>query len=80
LYIDYLKEQLVEDADPDQFNKKKKYYSGYLSNLRKGIQYYSKIEVLTANESFTKALDKADTDLDALNYQYQIVEQTVISN
>ncbi len=74
LYIDYLKEQLIENMEPGQFMKKKKYYTSFLSNLRAGIKYYRQVYALAANEAFIKALYYAEIELDAINYQFEIEE------
>ena len=74
LYIDYLKEQLQDEIQSEQFSKKKKYYASYYQNLTDGITYYRqlpKMPGINRNE-FLKALNNADLELASLNYQYEI--------
>ena len=74
LYIDYLKEQLAEDFQTEQFVKKKKYYTSFYNNLCDGISYYRRLPGLTGRrrKQFDKALYYAEIELDSLNYQYEI--------
>lgn len=74
LYIDYLKEQLEENSEPEQFSKKKKYFASFFQNLRNGILYYRQLPGLSQNtrKKFVKALYYADIELDFLNYQFAI--------
>lgn len=78
LYIDYLKEQLEGDDQPETFSKKKKYYTSFYQNLREGISYYRKLPGLfgTHRNRFVKDLDYAEIELDFLNYQYAIIRST----
>jgi len=78
LYIDYLKEQLEGDDQPETFSKKKKYYTSFYHNLREGISYYRKLPGLsgTHRNRFVKDLDYAEIELDFLNYQYAIIRST----
>lgn len=71
LYIDYLKEQLKNDIEDGQFDKKKKYYVSFHQNLRDGIIYYRSMTGLAkANrDEFLKALDDAGTALTLLSQQ-----------
>jgi hypothetical protein len=74
LYIDYLKEQLQDEIQSEQFSKKKKYYASFYQNLTDGITYYRqlpKMPGINRNE-FLKALNDADLELASLNYQYEI--------
>ncbi len=74
LYIDYLKEQLQDEIQSEQFSKKKKYYASFYQNLTDGITYYRqlpKMPGINRNE-FLKALNDADLELTSLNYQYEI--------
>lgn len=75
LYIDFLKEQIEEDKRLQQFEKKKKYYTSFCENMRKGISYYQKLSLHFKNhrETFLEALAHAETELDLLNYQYEII-------
>jgi len=78
LYIDYLKEQLEGDDQPETFSKKKKYYTSFYQNLREGLSYYRKLPGLsgTHRNRFVKDLDYAEIELDFLNYQYAIIRST----
>ncbi|MGE5107699.1 MAG: hypothetical protein ACM3H8_09150, partial [Sphingobacteriales bacterium] len=75
LYIDYLKEELKNDIQAGQFEKKKKYYTSFYQNLSDGIVYYRSLPGISYSnrEQFIKALDDAETELDLLNYQYVII-------
>lgn len=77
LYIDYLKEQLGEDVQSNQFSKKKNYYTSFYQNLRTGISYYQSLSGVSAasSDQFSKALYNAGIELDVLNYQYAIDNQ-----
>lgn len=74
LYIDYLKEQLAEESEPDQLAKKKKYLQAFYRNLREGILYYRQLPGIakSGREQFAKDLYYADKELDVLNYRYEI--------
>ncbi len=74
LYIDYLKEELAGDTDPEQFLKRKKFYYTFYQNLRNGISYYRQLPGIAATqrEQFAKDLYYADKELDVLNYRYEI--------
>jgi hypothetical protein len=78
LYIDYLKEQLREDTINGQIFQKKKYYASFFQNLRKGITYYKNITGMSAVElsRLIKDLSDAGTELDFLNYQYSILDES----
>ena len=78
LYIDYLKEQLKEDTMNGQIFQKKKYYASFFQNLRKGITYYNNITGMSAVElsRLIKDLSDAGTELDFLNYQYSILDES----
>lgn len=77
LYIDFLKEQLAEEMQPDQLSKKKKYYTAFYQNLRDGIIYYRQLPGVAkaGREQFAKDLFYADKELDVLNYRYEIGEK-----
>lgn len=74
LYLDYLREELTEDYQTAQFDKKKKYYATFYQNLLNGINYYRWLPgvALDGREAFLKALDLAGIELDYLNYEYAI--------
>jgi hypothetical protein len=74
LYIDYLKEQLEEDMDIEQFSKKKKYYVAFYQNLRNGVGYYRQLAGVdaSARSRFVKALYYAGLELDFLDYQFEL--------
>lgn len=76
LYINYLKEQLEEDIQPEQVSKKKKYFASFYQNLKDGIMYYRQLPGIadTSRDEFVKALGNAEKELDYLNYQYSISE------
>jgi hypothetical protein len=82
LYIDYLKEQLEDDINTEQFSKKKKYYATFYQNLMNGIMYYRRLPGIsaTSRNKFVKALYYAETELDSLDYQFEITTQLVTSN
>ena len=71
LYIDYLKEELKNDIEDGQFDKKKKYYVSFYQHLRDGINYYHNLPGLAkANRNpFLKALEDAGTALTLLSQQ-----------
>ena len=76
LYIDYLKEQLEEDTQPEQFAKRKKFHTSFCQNLRDGINYYRRLPGIsgTSRDQFISDLYYAGEELDLLNYQYDINE------
>ncbi len=76
LYIDYLKAQLEEEGDAEQFFKKKKYYASFYQNLKEGITYYQGLTGMPdiSRHQFAKALFDADQELDFLNYQYGVIQ------
>ena len=75
LYIDYLKEQIQDDIDSDQFEKKQKYYNTFFQNLRSGINYYREMPGLSeaTKSRMLKDLDSVSLELDSLNYQHEIM-------
>ena len=77
LYIDYLKEQLEEHAGPEQFSKKKKYFTSFYKNLREGLMYYRQVPGISgaSGNQFARALYYAGLELDFLNYQYGIEDK-----
>lgn len=77
LYIDYLKEEMQNDLHSGQFAKRKKYYTSFYQNLKRGIAYYQNLPVTAdaANSHrFSNDLNNALLEIDALNYEYEIVE------
>lgn len=74
LYIDYLREQLENDFDTEQFHSKKKYYTSFFKNLLAGIDYYQEQhDVAGTNRlQFMNALNDAATELNLLGYVYSI--------
>lgn len=77
LYIDFLKEQINEDIQAGQFDKKKKYYTGFYQNLRHGINYYRDLPGFSeaTKQKLVRDLDGAGLELDFLNYQYELNEK-----
>lgn len=82
LYINYLKEQLEEEIQPEQASKKKKYFTSYYQNLMDGIAYYRRLPGIAGKgrEQFDKALDTTEAELISLNEQYEIDMQLVTGN
>ncbi len=74
LYIDYLKEQLEDFFQTNQFAKKEKYIASFCKNLRDGINYYNQLpeQEKIAQKQFIKDLNKIELELDALKYQYEM--------
>ena len=77
LYIDYLKEQLQEDAHTGRFEKRKKYFASYCQNLLLGIQYYKDLGGVAAGsrKAFLESLYAAELEIAGLNFQYEIIVQ-----
>ena len=77
LYIDYLAEQIKEDFNTIQFEKRKKYFSTFHQNLLNGISYYRTLKAFQSGGglSFIEELNRAELELTALNYQYEIEER-----
>lgn len=77
LYIDYLKEQLSEDAHTERFEKRKKYFSAYCQNLLNGIAYYKTLPGIggSSRKIFLEALYAAELEIAGLNYQYEVIVQ-----
>lgn len=74
LYINYLKQILINDSQEEQVEKNKKFYSVFYQNLRNGINYYFSLPGIAplGREAFLRALDFAGKELDYLNYQFII--------
>ena len=74
LYIDYLKEELKDDIQNEQFEKRSKYYTAFFQNLRNGINYYRTLNGLSdqTKQQMLKDLDNASLELDSLVYQYEL--------
>ncbi|OYX95360.1 MAG: hypothetical protein B7Y76_09805 [Sphingobacteriia bacterium 35-40-5] len=75
LYIDFFKEQLLEDVENEQYEKKRKFYFSFCQNLRSGIAYYKGLKGLSDETKLKldKDLEAASLELDYLNYQYEII-------
>jgi hypothetical protein len=75
LYIDYLKDQIKEDIESDQFEKKSKFYNTFFQNLRSGINYYREMPGLLEDtkSKMLKDLESVSLELDSLNYQHEIM-------
>jgi hypothetical protein len=71
-----MREQIEDDVQHEQFDKKKKYYTSFCQNLRDGISYYRKlaVEFNTGREEFIDLLDHVEIELDEINYQYSIID------
>lgn len=74
LYIDYLKEKLEEELLQGTLPKKAKYYNEFYLNLRKGITYYQSLadQIDDGAGNFQHLLSGAETELDVLNYRYNL--------
>lgn len=74
LYIDYLKEELQNDMENGESNKKQKYYTSFYQNLRDGIIYYRNLPGLAKEnrDAFLKALEDAGTALTLLSQQLML--------
>ncbi len=74
LYIDYLAEQLKEEFNTEQFEKRKKYFTSFYQNLMEGISYYRHLKGIEGRGRMIldESLDEAHLELASLNYQYEI--------
>ena len=74
LYINYLKEEMENDLQAGQLDKKKKYYNSFYQNMRDGIVYYRNLPGVaeTNRDTFLNALDDAETELTLLSHQYAV--------
>lgn len=74
LYIDYLKEELQNDMENGESNKKQKYYTSFYQNLKDGIIYYRNLPGLAKEnrDAFLKALEDAGTALTLLSQQLML--------
>lgn len=81
LYIDYLAEQLKEEFNTEQFEKRKKYSTSFYQNLMEGISYYRHLKAIEGRGIMIlgESLDKAQLELASLNYQYEIERQNLVS-
>lgn len=66
LYISYLKEEMENDAAPD--DKKRKYYTGFCQNLLDGISYYRSLKLVAKSnrQVFCNSLNEACVTVEAL--------------
>ena len=82
LYLNYLEEQLEEPVKPEQATKRRKYFAAFFQNLLDGILYYRQLEGVAANgrDQFIKDLNYAESEMDALNYQYEITPELMEAN
>jgi hypothetical protein len=66
LYINYLKEEIENDAEPDV--KKEKYYAAFCQNLLNGISYYRKLAPISINnrQVFYDSLNEACSEVEAM--------------
>lgn len=71
LYIDYLKEKILEDKTAGLFEKNQLYYRDFLTNLYEGIRYYLKLpeESIQYPKQFHKDLHLSELELDCINFQ-----------
>lgn len=70
LYINFIKEQLEDECEPDV--KKKKYYTEYFKNLQEGISYYRNllpVEELHHGD-FMQGLNAASQQITALESEF----------
>ncbi len=74
LYINYLKEKLIDDLLYPSNAKLKKYYTEFYNNLSDGIAYYRNLnpESFENRDAFHSALNEAELELNILNGQFQI--------
>jgi hypothetical protein len=82
LYLTYFKEQLEEYIKPELLAKKRKYFAAFFQNMLEGIMYYRQLTGVAASsrERFIKDLNNAESELDALNYQYEITNELMEAN
>ncbi len=79
LYISYLKEQLLQESKSDLFEKRKKYFNSFISNLRNGINYYQVLILKNIQliQSFEKDLYLAENELNELSSQFALSESAI---
>lgn len=71
LYLNYLKEKIEEDINPEKTLKENKHYISFYQNLRSGISYYYKLPCLPPTEDhFIDQLSNAELKLESLACQY----------
>jgi hypothetical protein len=70
LYIDYLREQISNDENPDV--KKKKYFETFSQNLLDGIVYYRGLQKVTVKntQAFYHALNQAEKILEEIKLNF----------
>ena len=76
LYVDYLKESLLEESTLAAFEKRKKYFGQFFENLFQGIAYYGTMAdqvSQSAQKQFKIALQEAELELGLLKEQYLLV-------
>ena len=76
LYVDYLKESLLEESTLAAFEKRKKYFGQFFENLFQGIAYYGTMAdqvSQSAQKQFKMALQEAELELGLLKEQYLLV-------
>jgi hypothetical protein len=71
LYIDFLKEKIIEDKTAGIVKKNQAYYRDFLTNLYQGIRYYLNLPEgrIQYPEQFQKHLQLAELELDCINFQ-----------
>ena len=74
LYINYLKEQLIDDAVMDNSSAKSGFYKNFCNNLKSGIAYYKNLShtMGKSTETFLQKLLVAEEDLGLLEIKYQL--------
>ncbi len=72
LYINYLKEQLMNESDTPLDTKRTAYYQGFIQNLIDGIGYYKKLNEISMDQDakFNKALMQAERELDGIQHDF----------
>ncbi len=82
LYLDFLREQLEEDVQLANLDKKAKYYSGFIFNLFQGITYYRDLKSISHSDmekdEFHMELNEASDILHKMCDQYALEHPVVI--
>lgn len=74
LYLNYLKEQLINGNGDTKEAKRKNYYQTFLRNLTDAIHYYQSLllTIIAAQQDFKQALRSAEQEIIAIKLEYAL--------
>ncbi|GBL35039.1 hypothetical protein EMGBS15_06340 [Filimonas sp.] len=80
MYLNYLKEQLMNESAEGMDNKRIAYYQTFIRNLSEGIAYYKDLneKIMDHDVRFEKALTQSAQELKNIQYEFFPAETLVL--